>query len=117
MRNFLFLKFLHKYIFNFEYQKPFVDFTLIYIIMLFYKKISHIGDSNVDLSIVKLNTIGKQIGINVIGKTMRPFRERKPDDGGDSFEYASNSGATGFRLRRARRVIPKGVKLSRKHRT
>jgi len=65
----------------------------------------------------ELTTTDEQIGVGRYWETGEAIARRKPKDGGDSFEYASYSGAMGFRLRRARRVIPKGVKLSRKHRS
>lgn len=68
------------------------------------------------LSVI-IATADEQIGIGRYWETDEAIARRKPKDGGDSFEYASDSGAMGFRLRRARRVIPKGVKLSRKHRS
>jgi len=61
----------------------------------------------------------EQIGVPIaIEETAKRLRERKRSGRlGDSLEHTSDFGTMGFRLRRARCVIPKGVKLRRKHRS
>lgn len=61
---------------------------------------------------------GEQIGANRYWENGEAIARAETEwTVGDSFEYANDFGAMGFRLRRARRVIPKGVKLRRKHRS